>query len=96
MNLKNNAYKISLVSKKNPDENDCHSRLQGAIGGFYFMEVGLPLRGWYEYEDTLKMFFTSDILNITEKEDGNIFIETKNTFYKFEKILEQGELKNEN
>lgn len=86
MNLKNNAYKISLVSKKNPDENDCHSRLQGAIGGFYFMEVGLPLRGWYEYEGNLRMFFTSDILNITEKEDGNIFVETKNTFYKFEKI----------
>jgi len=86
MNSKNDVYKISLVSKTIPDENSFHSRLQGAIGGFYFMEVGLPLRGWYEYEGALRMFFTSDILNITEKEDGNIFFETKNTFYKFEKI----------
>lgn len=87
MNFENNTYKISLVSKTSPDENNCHYRLQGAIGGIYFMEVGLPLRGWYKYQGTLKMFFTSDILNVTEKEDGNIFIETKNTFYKFEKIL---------
>lgn len=87
MNFKNNIYKISLVSKTNPDENSCHYRLQGEIGGIYFMEIGLPLRGWYEYEGDLRMFFTSDILNITEKEDGNIFVETKNTFYKFEKIL---------
>ena len=86
MNFKNNVYKISLVSKTNPDENSFHDILQGAIGGIYFIEIGLPLRGWYEYEGDLRMFFTSDILNITEKEDGNIFVETKNTFYKFEKM----------
>ena len=86
MNIKNNAYKISLVSKTNPDENIFHSVLQGSIGGFCFMEVGLPLRGWYKYEDNLRMFVTSNVLNITEKEDGNIFVETKNTFYKFEKM----------
>lgn len=86
MNFENNAYKISLVSKTNPDNNIFHSVLQGAIGGFYFMEIGLPLRGWYKYKDNLKMFLTSDVLNITEKEDENIFVETENTFYKFEKI----------
>lgn len=86
MNSKNDVYKISLVSKTIPDENSFHSRLQGAIGGIYFMEIGLPLRGLYEYEGNLRMFFTSDVLNITEKEDGNIFVETKNTFYKFEKM----------
>ena len=86
MNFENNTYKISLVSKTSPDKNNCHYRLQGEIGGIYFMEIGLPLRGWYEYEGNLRMFFTSDVLNITEKEDGNIFVETKNTFYKFEKM----------
>lgn len=86
MNFRNNVYKISLVSKTNPDENGFHDILQGAIGGIYFMEVGLPLRGCYEYKGNLRMFFTSDVLNITEKEDGNIFVETKNTFYKFEKM----------
>lgn len=86
MNFRNNVYKISLVSKTNPDENSFHDILQGAIGGIYFIEIGLPLRGWYEYEGNLRMFFTSDVLNITEKEDGNIFVETKNTFYKFEKM----------
>ena len=86
MNFENNTYKISLVSKTNPDENSFHDILQGAIGGICFMEVGLPLRGWYKYKNDLKMFVTSGVLNITEKEDGNIFVETKNTFYKFEKI----------
>lgn len=86
MNFENNTYKISLVSKTSPDKNSFHYRLQGEIGGIYFMEVGLPLRGWYEYEGNLRMFFTSNVLNITEKEDGNIFVETKNTFYKFEKM----------
>lgn len=86
MNFRNNVYKISLVSKTNPDENSFHDILQGAIGSIYFMEVGLPLRGCYEHKGNLRMFFTSDVLNITEKEDGNIFVETKNTFYKFEKM----------
>ena len=86
MNFENNTYKISLVSKTNPDENIFHDILQGAIGGFCFMEVGLPIRGWYKDKDDLKMFVTSNVLNVTEKEDGNIFVETKNTFYKFEKM----------
>lgn len=86
MNFNNNAYKISLVSKTNPDENIFHSVLQGAIGGFCFIEIGLPLRGWYKDKGNLKMFVTSNVLNVIEKEDGNIFVETKNTFYKFEKM----------
>ena len=86
MNFKDNVYKIGLVSKTNPDKNSCHSRVQGAMGGIYFMEVGFPIRGWYKYKDNLRMFLTSDVLNITEKEDGNIFVETKNTFFKFERM----------
>lgn len=87
MNLENRIYKIDLTPKNPSNKNEVHGRLQGKKCVINFIEIGLPIRGLYEYEkDKLRIFYTSDVLNITEKEDGNIFVETQNTFYRF-KIL---------
>ena len=87
MNIENTVYKIDLTSKNTPDKNKVHQRMQGKECVIHFIEIGLPIRGIYEYEkDKLKIFYTSDVMNITEKEDGNIFVETKNTFYRFKKL----------
>lgn len=86
----NQRYKIHLVSKEYPDENSFHDDINERICVINFLEVGLPLRGIYMYEDKIPhLFLTSDVVNISEKEDGNIFVETLNTFYKFEKILDK-------
>lgn len=87
MNLENNIYKIDLTPKNFSNKNEVYNRLQGKECVIHFIEIGLPIRGIYEYEkDKLKIFYTSDVMNITEKEDGNIFVETKNTFYRFKKL----------
>lgn len=87
MNIENTVYKIDLTSKNIPDKNKSHQRMQGKECVIHFLEKGLPLRGVYEYEKgRLKLFCTSDVIDITEKEDGNIFVETHNAFYRFKKL----------
>ena len=87
MNLEHTAYKIDLTPKNIINKNPVHQRMQGKECVINFLEKGLPIRGIYEYEKgKLKIFYTSDVLDVTEKEDGNIFVETKNTFYRFKKL----------
>lgn len=87
MNFQNNFYKINITPKNIPDKNETHRLLQGKKCQINFLEIGLPIRGIYEYaENILHIFWTSDVINAIEKEDGNIFVETLNTFYKFEKL----------
>ena len=81
MDIEHIVYKIDLTPKNTNNKNSVHQRMQGKECVIHFLEKGLPLRGVYEYEKgKLKLFCTSDVLDITEKEDGNIFVETKNTF----------------
>lgn len=87
MNIENQIYKIDITPKNLNNKNEVHHRMQGKKCVINFIEIGLPIRGLYEYEkDKLRIFYTSDVMNITEKDDGNIFVETRNTFYRFKKL----------
>lgn len=81
-------YKICITPKQNAKQNPFHEILDGSIGTIDFLEIGFPLRGKYYLKnkpnDLPRYFITSTVLNYVEKEDGNIFVETENTFYKFQ------------
>lgn len=82
-----NEYKICITPKEDSNFNPVHELMDGTIGTIDFLEVGMPLRGKYypkENPNGLPHYFiTSTVLNCVEKEDGNIFVETRNSFYKF-------------
>lgn len=83
-----NEYKICLTPKGDSEFNPFHEKIEGSICTIDFLEIGMPLRGKYYIKENPNelphYFITSTVLNYTEKEDGNIFVETKNTFYKFQ------------
>lgn len=83
-------YKICITPKTDSKINPFHEKLDGSIGTIDFLEIGFPLRGKYYLKNSPNSlphyFLTSNVLNYMEKEDGNIFVETENTFYKFQFI----------
>ena len=83
-------YKICITPKTDSKQNPFHEDLDGSIGTIDFLEIGFPLRGKYYLKDTPNglphYFITSTVLNWAKKDDGSFFVETKNTFYKFQFI----------
>lgn len=83
-------YKICITPKESSEKNSFHEILDGSIGTIDFLEIGFPLRGKYylrsKPNDLPRYFITSTVLNYIEKEDGSVFVETNNTFYKFKFI----------
>ena len=82
-------YQISVVEKTNSKKNKVHSYIDGSKGIIVLLAEGMPLLGYYvadKDDNKPHRFFTSNVLNINIKEDGNIFVETSNSFYKFKKI----------
>lgn len=80
-------YKICITPKESSEKNPFHEILDGSIVTIDFLEIGFPLRGKYylrsKPNDLPRYFITSTVLNYVEKEDGSVFVETNNTFYKF-------------
>ena len=91
--MKNNScYKILITKKPESKFNPFHEELDSTFCFIDFLEIGHPLLGHYKPKGNNEIYFrlfnTSTVLNIEEKEDGNIFVETKNSYFKFE-IQEQ-------
>ena len=88
--MKDFYYKIFVIKKDTTQkDNEFHDELNGQKCKILYLEKGLPLTGYYYPNGTKDgiyyPFVTSNVLNITEKNDGNIFIETQNSYYKFER-----------
>ena len=82
-------YQICITKKQNSEPNIFHNMMDGCVSSIEILEIGIPVFGYYMPRDDNKphRFFTTPVLNFVEKEDGNIFVETKNTFYKFKKLV---------
>ena len=89
-NIFNKIYKIHITPKLTTKEpNPFHEKINGLTGEIHYCKIGESMYASYYPEEFSKhphLFRTSKVLNIDIKEDGNVFIETKNTFYKFEEI----------
>ena len=88
MNNNNFLYRIHITKKPKSKINYFHEKLNNSLCFIDFLEIGHPLLGRYKSSDEkyFRLFQSSTVRVINEKEDGNIFIETNNSFYKFEKI----------
>lgn len=82
-------YQICVTKKEKSKPNPVNNMMDGCMASIEILEIGIPLFGYYMPKDDTKphRFFTTPVLNFVEKEDGNIFIETENTFYKFKKLV---------
>lgn len=89
-NIFNKTYKIHITPKLTAEEpNPFHEKINGLTCEILYCKIGELMYANYYPEAFLKhphLFRTSKVINIDIKEDGNVFIETENTFYKFEKV----------
>lgn len=83
----NFEYRVFVTPKPNTEKNFTHNRVNNRPCILHVFDVGYPC--WFTYltnENESHMVRTSCIKNITYREDNSIFIETVNSFYKFERI----------
>lgn len=87
-------YTLTTTSKANRPHSNIHASIQGTKATIIDVEIGK--RGWLAYldeesfynEDCWSRIHTTTILNITVDDNGNVCIETENTFYNLTKIKE--------
>lgn len=85
-------YILTTMSKVDRPHSNVHALIQGAKATVIDVEVGK--RGYICYYDAdpwgveWHRLHTSTILSIARHDNGNIIIETENTYYRLEKIKE--------
>ena len=82
-------YCIFVTPKSNTKKNFIHHKINGRSCKIESLIVGCPACFSYlTSENEIYRIKTSYVKDISYKEDGNIFVETTNSFYKFKKIGE--------
>lgn len=83
-------YTLKTVSKADRPNSHIHAYIQGTKATIVDAEIGQ--RGWLCYYDVddenWHRIHTTTILDITVDDNGNVCIETENTFYNLTKIKE--------